>query len=174
VLAATARDLGEDVAAGRFSAALLEQLSQIQLNIPPLRDRSKDIPLLVDHFIEHYGHTLAKPVRGIADEALERLVSYPWPGNIRELENVIERAMILTRGDRLSTRDLPSNIVTTSGLRAEADDSLSLKRARRALEIDLIRQALRATGGNRTHAAKRLDISHRALLYKLKDYGIRD
>jgi len=174
VLASTARTLEEDVAMGRFRADLLDQLSAIRLDVPPLRERPKDIPLLVDHFIEHYRHTLVRPVRGIADEALERLVSYHWVGNVRELENVIERAMIVARGDRITTRDLPSDIVTPSTIGSHTHDNLSLKRGRRALEIDLIRQALRATGGNRTHAAKRLDISHRALLYKLKDYGIRD
>ena len=95
-------------------------------------------------------------------------------GNVRELENVIERAMMMTRGDRITARDLPRGIVAPSAPDGEADDGLNLKRSRRALEIDLIRLALRATGGNRTHAAKRLGISHRALLYKLKEYGIRD
>ena len=174
VLASTARTLEEDVAMGRFRADLLDQLGAIRLDVPPLRKRPKDIPLLVDHFIEHYRHTLVRPARGIADEALERLVSYQWVGNIRELENVIERAMIVARGDRITPRDLPSDIITPTKIGSHANDNLSLKRGRRALEIDLIRRALRATGGNRTHAAKRLDISHRALLYKLKDYGIRD
>lgn len=174
VLAATARNLEEDVASGRFRADLLDKLSEIRLDVPPLRERPKDISLMVDHFVEHYRHTLAKPVRGIADEALERLVSHRWPGNIRELENVIERAMMVAKGDRITTRDLPRNIAAPSTAAGEPSDSLSLKRGRRAVETDLIRQALRATGGNRTHAAKLLDISHRALLYKLKDYGIRD
>ena len=81
---------------------------------------------------------------------------------------------MVARGDRITTRDLPRNIAAPSTAAGEPSDSLSLKRGRRAVETDLIRQALRATGGNRTHAAKLLDISHRALLYKLKDYGIRD
>jgi two-component system response regulator AtoC len=174
VLAATARNLEEDVVQGRFRADLHDQLSVVRLDVPALRDRPKDIPLLVDHFVEHYRHTLVKTVRGIADDALERLVAHHWRGNVRELENVIERAMIVARGDRVATRDLPQDITTPSTSGAEAKENLSLKKARRAIEIDLIRQALRASGGNRTHAAKRLDISHRALLYKLKDYGIRD
>jgi len=174
VLAATARNIEEDVARGRFRADLLDRLGEIRLEVPPLRDRPKDIPLLVDHFVEHYRQTLVKPVRGIADDALERLVAYHWIGNIRELENVIERAMIVARGDRITTRDLPPDIVTSPTLGRSANANLSLKRGRRAIEVDLIRQALRATGGNRTHAAKRLEISHRALLYKLKEYGIRD
>ena len=159
---------------GRFREDLFDQLGEIRLDVPPLRERLKDIPLLVDHFIEHYRQTLVKPVRGIADDALARLVAHHWVGNIRELENIVERAMIVARGDRITTRDLPRDILTPSPLGPEAEVNLSLKRGRRSLEIDLIRQALRATGGNRTRAAKRLDISHRALLYKLKEYGIRD
>jgi two-component system response regulator AtoC len=174
VFAATSRNLEDEVEKGNFREDLLDQLGVIRLEVPPLRERLKDIPLLVDHFIEYYRQALVKPVRGIADDALARLVSYPWVGNIRELENVVERAMIVVRGDRITIRDLPSEILMPSTLDPAAELNLSLKNGRRALEIDLIRQALRATGGNRTRAAKRLEISHRALLYKLKEYGIRD
>ncbi len=174
VLAATARDLEAEVAAGRFREDLFYRLNVVRLAVPPLRERPKDIPLLVDHFLAHFRDTLGKPVRGISDEALERLVAYRWPGNVRELENVIERAIILADADRIGLSELPQNIVTPmpgAAMPGRATD-FSLRRARRIVEIEAIQRALRATGGNRTHAARLLEISHRALLYKIKEHGI--
>jgi two-component system response regulator AtoC len=172
VIAATARKLEAEVAAGRFREDLYYRLNVVQLEVPPLRERPRDVPLLADHFISHFRATLGKPVRAISDEALERLVAYRWPGNVRELENVIERAVILTEGDTITLRELPQNVVVADTVEGATPD-LSLKRARRAAEVDAIRRALRATDGNRTHAARLLQISHRALLYKLKEYAIR-
>src|SRR5262249_48853485 len=131
-------------------------------------------PLLVDHFLAHFRATLGKPVRTLSDDALERLVAYRWPGNVRELENVIERAVILVEGDAITLRELPQQIAFSENADAGAAADLSLKRARRSAEVQAIRRALRATDGNRTHAARLLQISHRALLYKLKEYAIRD
>ncbi len=173
VIAATARDLEAEVASGRFREDLFYRLNVVRLEVPPLRERPKDIPLLVDHFLAHFRDTLGKPIRMIADDALERLVGYRWPGNVRELENVMERAAILADGDRITLRELPENVVSPEPGEVGAGD-LCLRRARRALEAEMIRRALRATGGNRTHAARLLEISHRALLYKLKEYAIRD
>jgi two-component system response regulator AtoC len=174
VIAATSRDLEAEGATGRFRDDLFYRLNVIRLAVPALRDRREDIPLLVDHFFAHFRDTLGKPLHGIADEVLDRLVGYAWPGNIRELENVMERAVIVASGDRLGLRDLPDNVahpVDPAG--GEARD-LSLRRVRRAAEAETIRRALRATEGNRTRAARLLEISHRALLYKIKDYEIRD
>jgi two-component system response regulator AtoC len=176
VIAATSRDLEADVAAGRFREDLFYRLNVVCLDVPPLRERPKDIPLLFDHFLAHFRDTLGKPIQGIADDALAHLVSYRWPGNVRELENLVERAVILATGDRITLRDLPESVVPASNV-SPGDDAaphFCLKAARKSLEADLIRRALRSTGGNRTHAAKLLDISHRALLYKIKEYGIRD
>jgi two-component system response regulator AtoC len=129
----------------------------------------------VDHFLAHFRDTLGKPVRGIADDALDRLSRYRWPGNVRELENVIERAMILADGPTIVLACLPENIVSPHiDLAVDGTGDLSLRRARQSFEAQMIRRALRATEGNRTHAAKLLEISHRALLYKIKEYGIRD
>jgi two-component system response regulator AtoC len=174
VIAATARDLETEVGAGRFREDLFYRLNVVRLEVPPLRDRPKDIPLLLDHFLARFRDTLGKPVVTVTDEALERLVAYPWPGNVRELENVIERAMILADGDRITTRELPESVSSLVSPGTGGEGELNLKRARRAAEIDVIRRALRATGGNRTHAARLLEISHRALLYKIKEYGLRD
>jgi two-component system response regulator AtoC len=175
VLAATARDIDGEVSAGRFREDLFYRLNVVRVPVPPLRERREDIPLLVDHFLGHFRDSLGKPVREIADDALERLTCYRWPGNVRELENVIERALILATSDRITLAELPANVVSPeSGERPIRPGQLSLKRARRHFEEEMIRKALAATGGNRTHAARLLEISHRALLYKIKEYGIRD
>ena len=175
VIAATARDLEQEIARGRFREDLYYRLNVVRLHVPALRDRREDIPLLVDHFLGHFRDTLGKAVRGIADDALDRLSRYRWPGNVRELENVVERAVILADGPTIVLSCLPENIVSPHiDLAVDGTGDLSLKRARQSFEAQMIRRALRATEGNRTHAAKLLDISHRALLYKIKDYGIRD
>ncbi len=173
IIAATARDLEQEIAAGRFREDLFYRLNVVRLEVPPLRDRAEDIPLLVDHFLGRFREALGKNVRRVSDEALERLVSYPWPGNVRELENLIERAVILTDGDVIEPSHLPTmSAPAPEGAREDAD--FSLKRGRKVFEAGLIRRALAATDGNRTHAARLLEISHRALLYKIKEYGIRD
>jgi len=174
VIAATSRDLDRDVASGRFREDLFYRLDVFRVRVPPLRERRDDVPLLVDHFITHFRETLGKPVRTIADDALDRLVDHHWPGNVRELENVIERAMILADSDRITVADLPDGITAPrkrpSGPAPSGD--FSMRRARKRFETELIRRALDATGGNRTRAARLLEISHRALLYKIKEYGL--
>jgi two-component system response regulator AtoC len=175
VIAATARKLEADVAEGRFREDLYYRLNVVRLEVPPLRERPRDVPLLVDHFVAKLSDTLGKPVRGVSAEVLERLVAYRWPGNVRELENVIERAVILCEGPEITLRELPETLVAPpDAAETPSSGDMSLRRARRSAEIQAIRRALRATGGNRTHAARLLDISHRALLYKIKEYALRD
>jgi DNA-binding NtrC family response regulator len=172
-IAATARDLAAAAGRAEFDPDLLRRLSVVRMDVPPLRERREDIPLLADHFLERARTSLGKTLRAVDGETLDRLVAYTWPGNIRELENVIERAAIVARADRIMPGDLP---VSVAAPRADVGESrdLSLKRARHEIEAELILEALRRTGGNRTHAAGLLGISHRALLYKIKEYGIRD
>jgi len=176
VIAATVRELEGDVASGRFREDLFYRLNVMRVHVPPLRERREDIPLLLDHYLAQFRESLGRPVREIGDEALAKLTGYRWPGNVRELANVIERAVILASGEQITLRELPTELVSTAGAAPDsfAANDFSLRRARRAAESELIRSALRATEGNRTHAAKLLGISHRALLYKLKEYGIRD
>jgi two-component system response regulator AtoC len=171
-VAACTRNLAA-AGANEFRTDLLERLSVVNLAVPPLRERREDIPLLVDHFLERARNALGKTLRAVDGDTLDRLVDYAWPGNIRELENVIERAAIIARSDRITPADLPLSISAPRPDVGESRD-LSLKRARHELEAELILEALRRTGGNRTHAAGLLDISHRALLYKIKEYAIRD
>lgn len=179
VIAATARNLEREIAEGRFREDLFYRLNVVRLEVPPLRDRRDDIPLLVDHFLARFREQLGRPVRAVADDALDLLVGYAWPGNVRELENLIERAVILSDGETVEASALPRVVSTSVAAKAiaEGDDQnedLCLKRARQVFEAGVIRKALARTGGNRTHAAKVLEISHRALLYKIKGYGIRD
>jgi len=186
VIAATARLLEDEMRTGRFREDLFYRLNVVRLEVPPLRSRREDIPLLVDHFLARFRRDLGKPVRRISEEALGCLLQHGWPGNVRELENVMERAVILTDGDTIQASALPTLTsappapTRTEGDAREAGDAgaatedFCLKRRRQGFEAELIRRALEQTRGNRTHAAKLLQISHRALLYKLKDYGIRD
>jgi len=172
VLAATSRDLESDVREGRFREDLFYRLDVIRVEVPPLRERVEDIPLLVDHFIAHFARHLGKPPQTITNEALKRLVAHAWPGNIRELKNVIERALILSTGGRITLAELPPSLGEASAASPVAPGDLSLKKARARFERDWIRTALERAGGNRTHAARLLEISHRSLLYKIKEYGL--
>jgi two-component system response regulator AtoC len=142
------------------------------MNLPPLRERSEDIPLRVDHFLAKHGETFGKERVRLSEDALRVLVGYQWPGNVRELENYIERGLLLCEGDLLDVGSLPENLREKNGgvCIGIPHDSLSIKKAEEMMERELIRRALEKTGGNRTHAARLLEISHRSLLYKLKEY----
>ena len=174
VIAATSRDLDAEVRDGRFRQDLYYRLNVMRLDVPPLRERREDIPLLVDHFLTSAREALGKPVRSVADDALDRLGRYDWPGNVRELENIIERAVILCDGDRIRARDLPAALGSDAGAhRTSEPEDFSLRLAKRRAEAAAIERALEATNANRTHAARLLGISHRSLLYKLREYEIR-
>jgi two-component system, NtrC family, response regulator AtoC len=179
VIAATVRDLPQAVKAGLFREDLFYRLNVLNLRLPPLRERKGDIEALATHFIAKYNLRLSRHVKGIAPDAQQLLVDYPWPGNVRELENAIERAMVLCEGESITVEGLPELMVAPGGAASPpggqggaAPSDLSIKKAARALEEDLIRRALQKTRGNRTRAAELLEISHRALLYKIKEYGV--
>ena len=147
----------------------------VTLALPPLRERLEDVPLLVDHFLHKDGKRMARPRVRPSPEALKALVHYRWPGNVRKLEDCIERGLVLSEAGVLDLSCLPETIRRTIGVnRRESDlqNCLSIKSGVEALERELIARALKQTGGNRTHAVKLLEISHRALLYKLKEYGL--
>ncbi|HEU4988736.1 MAG: sigma-54-dependent Fis family transcriptional regulator [Gemmatimonadota bacterium] len=174
VIAATSRDLDAEVAAGRFRADLFYRVNVVRLHLPPLRERREDIPELALAMVRRFNERLGLRVRGVAPAAMRCLMEYPWPGNVRELENVIERAMVLADTEEIGAGQLPPEVVSpSSGAHPDADD-LSVKRRTEALEKALIRRALEQTGGNRTRAAKLLELSHRTLLYKLREYGLGD
>jgi two-component system, NtrC family, response regulator AtoC len=173
LVAATARDLESDVAEGRFRADLYYRINVVRIHLPALRERSEDVPELVRHFVDRFNRRLGLHVTGVTPAAMRALVEYPWPGNVRELENVVERAMVLTDGPQLAVEQLPTLAapVTRSDAAVSPLD-LSVKRRTEELERALIKEALERTRGNRTRAAKLLDLSHRALLYKIRDYGL--
>jgi DNA-binding NtrC family response regulator len=163
----------------------------VPIALPPLRDRREDIPLLVRHFIEKYNRRLGKKVEGIEDEALALLMGYAWPGNIRELENLMERSVLFADGPRIEASALPDSLREKGGAAAPvpiaavgplgaiaAPSGASMKeivrQAQAELERELITRALEETGGNVTRAAKRLQISRKSLQVKMKELGLRD
>ena len=177
VVAATLRDLAVEVAAGRFREDLYYRLNVVAVTLPPLRERREDIPALVDLFVRRYEekHRHARPrIEGVAPAAMQALLDYDWPGNVRELENTIERAVVLSEGARIEAGVLEDRIraVARPAPAVVPAQDLSIKKATRAIEEELIRRALVETRGNRTNAAKLLEISHRALLYKIREYGL--
>jgi two-component system response regulator AtoC len=179
LIAATLRDLADDVREGRFRDDLFYRLHVLAVQVPPLRDRSEDIPQLARFFAQRHAARHQLGEIELSDVAIEALVRQPWPGNVRELENVIERAVVLAdapvgRDSRVIDADYLGTVMNVHppGQPAGDVDALSIKKATRELEADLIRRALGVTQGNRTNAAKLLEISHRALLYKMKEYGI--
>ena len=174
VVAATARDLDAEMSAGRFREDLFYRLSVVPIKLPALRGRPEDIPALCRFFINRFNDTLHSGIKRISPAAMTALLAHDWPGNVRELENAIERAIVLAEG---ATLDVGHFALHRSG-RSSRDDSadaglgFSLKAAQADIEDRLIRKALSATDGNRTHAAGLLEISHPSLLSKMKRYGI--
>ncbi|MGD8269396.1 MAG: sigma-54 dependent transcriptional regulator [Desulfobacterales bacterium] len=174
VITATAKNLEAEMRRGTFREDLFYRLNVMQIHLPPLRERTEEIPPLCQLFIERFNGELKKNIASISPGAMSHLMKHPWPGNVRELENVIQRAVVLADQDALLPEHLPGSVVT--GLENGHLDTLfegfSLKEAQRSLEKKLIVKALTETGGNRTRAARLLEISHPSLLSKVKAYGI--
>ena len=177
VVAATARDLATAVKDGQFREDLFYRLNVLGIRLPSLRERPEDIPALAEHFLARCARLRAgTPLSGISADALAAMRAYRWPGNVRELEHAVERAVVLADGPELREEDLPEAVrepaPTAIPPLALPEGTLSVKRATRLLEAELIRRALERTHGNRTRAAELLDLSYRALLYKIKEYGV--
>lgn len=175
VVSATSRDLAADVKAGVFREDLFFRLNVFFIQLPPLRDRIEDIPVLAEYFISSVAQANKTEPLTLAPDAMRSLMAYNWPGNVRELRNVMERAVILCDGRKITNSALPSAVLAASDVLPAVSgqvEELSIKKAEEAIERDLIKKALLRTGGNRTHAAIILEISHRTLLYKLKEFGI--
>ncbi|MBT8494521.1 MAG: sigma-54 dependent transcriptional regulator [Deltaproteobacteria bacterium] len=168
IIAATNRDLSEEVRLGRFREDLFYRLNVVNLDMPALRDRGGDIALLAKHFVDKYARENEKQVERIADDALEALLGYSWPGNVRELENVIERAVVMCRTDTIRGDDLPSSVTPThsqGGMPAIPGNTLE------DIERYAILTTLEACGGSTSKAAHMLGISVRKVQYKLHDYN---
>jgi DNA-binding NtrC family response regulator len=179
LLSASSSDLNEAVAAGTFRQDLLFRLNVIPIQLPPLRKRAEDIKPLFELFVNQTAKRIGRPAPEATEEALDALLGFQWPGNIRELQNVAERAVVLAKGDRLEVSDLPLEIQSAGGstptlARGPFDLKVAGERAAGQAEKDIIRRALEETGGNVTQAAKLLGISRSTLQAKMKDYNLRD
>jgi two-component system response regulator AtoC len=195
LIAATNRDLQKEIGAGRFREDLFYRLNVVPISLPPLRERKEDIPLLVASFLDKYNRKLNKRIEGIEPEAIAALQAHAWPGNIRELENLMERTVLFCEGSRIRLEDLPEPLrrpaapaaagapatapvaASTAAVAAVSEDASMkdiVKEAAAALERDLITKALEETGGNVTQAAKKLKISRKSLQNKMKEFGLRD
>ena len=188
VIAATNRDLIKEVAAGHFREELFYRLNVVPIELPPLRERAQDIPLLVSHFVARFNERLRKQVVGLSEQAVEALLRYPFPGNIRELENIIERTVLLAEGPQIQVHDLPPNVwqptVQATGLakgpvvqETGRVPPTSLKEIVRQeterVEREMIVRALHEKQGNVTQAAKQLGISRKSLQIKMKELKLR-
>ncbi len=174
VIAATAKNLEEEVHQGNFRKDLYYRLNVLTIKLPPLIQRTEDIPLLCKHFIHRFNKILGKEVKGLTPGAMAQLLNYHWPGNVRELENVLERAMVIADDSQLLAEHLfleqtrPGSDIQVPN----TFEGLSLKSAQKIVEKNLITRALKKTGGNRTQSARLLEISHPSLLSKMKAYEI--
>ncbi|MFI5394800.1 MAG: sigma-54-dependent transcriptional regulator [Candidatus Binatia bacterium] len=166
LVAATSRDLKAEVTAGRFRADLYYRIRVVDIQLPPLRERCSDIPLLVSHILPRLNARLKRRVVSVDQPVMKLLTSAPWPGNIRELENVLERALILADGEYIGVQDLPPDLTAPQ---CHPEGSEDLRAAVRAFELQHIRQVLSATGGNREQAAIRLGVNPSTLYRRLKD-----
>lgn len=176
VVAATSKNLEHEVEAGNFREDLFYRLNVLPIHLPALIERSEDIPLLCEHFIERFNMKLGRNITGITPSAMSLLLQHNWPGNVRELENVIERAVVMAEEAVLGRENLPQKLVNQTKPAHSIEDifnGFSIKAGKEILEKNLIRRALEATKGNRTQAARLLEISHPSLLSKLKIYNIR-
>jgi transcriptional regulator with PAS, ATPase and Fis domain len=168
ILATTNRDLGREVAEGRFRDDLFYRLNVVPVTLPPLRDRREDIPPLVHYFLKRFSRQSASPVRRISQAALDVLLDYPWPGNVRELRNLIHRAVVLTPHEVLTPDDLPADLAApTARPRAQG---LVVGLSIEDIERELILKTLESTGGNKTRAARILKVAPRTLRNKLGRY----
>jgi two-component system NtrC family response regulator len=174
VISATNQDLESKVKDGSFREDLYYRLNVVPIKIPPLRDRREDIPRLVEHFVQRFSKENRKPIESVSREAMDQLVKYDYPGNIRELENIVERAVVISRGSTLTVGDLPF------GGRKPDDDNEeteggggALREALETLERRMVQKAMEEAGGNQSRAAESLGLSERMLRYKLKKYRLK-
>lgn len=178
VITATNKNLEELIKQNKFREDLYYRLNVVPIHLPPLREHNEDIPLLVNHFIKKYNHESGRQIKGIGPDALAYLQNYEWPGNIRELENVIERAVVMSAGAQIGTEDLPSNILSGKAeniLRSpleKENKTQSLTEMVEEYEKNLIYNVLRKCHGNIAMAARTLNIKRTTLRYKMEKYGL--
>ena len=169
---ATSRDLKEAIKDGEFRDALYYRINVIPITIPPLRERKEDIPYMIEHFLKQSGEKFAKPDLKISQPAYDSLLSYSYPGNVRELKHAIERAAVLSKDGTIETNHLPDEISSMREVILSISENLTLETGIRHFEKQRILKALNEAGGKRIETAKRLGISRKVLWKRLKDYGI--
>jgi len=172
IIAATSKDLEKEMKEGNFREDLFYRLNVIPINLPPLRERKEDVPLLAEHFLRQYVQKEVKRQIKISPQAMELLCSYNWPGNVRELENAIERAVTLSETEVISAKELPEK-VKEGALTSREEEGLAFKAKTDEYEKGLILEKLRSTGWNISEAAKQLKLSRQDLQYKIKKYGLK-
>ena len=173
VISATNSDLEQRVKAGAFREDLFYRLNVVLMSLPPLRERKEDIPILINHFLKRYAEENGKEIAGLSSEAQDVLLKYDYPGNVRELENIIERAVVIAREDVISVEDLPfSESMEETTESRKAEEGL-LRGSIEELEKKLIVEAMEKAGEHQSRAAELLGISERMLRYKLKKYGLK-
>ncbi len=173
VISATNRDLGQQVKEGAFREDLFYRLNVVMISIPPLRERKEDITPLIDHFLRRYSEENGKEIAGISSEAQDILLKYDYPGNVRELENIIERAVVIARDAVISIEDLPFHEAMEEGRAGGKSEEGILRGSIEELEKKLVVEAMAKAGDHQTRAAELLGISERMLRYKLKKYGLK-
>jgi Nif-specific regulatory protein len=172
LIVATNKDLRREMESGRFREDLYYRLNVFPIELPPLRERTEDLSLLVNHFIEKFNHQMGRRVRGLSGEVLDTFFSYGWPGNVRELENAVEHAFVHSQGVVIRLEDLPRHIVQEASTREDSPEKMK-DEALEALEKRLILQNLEEANWRRKLAAQRLGISPVTLWRKMKKYGIQ-
>ena len=172
LIAATNKNLEEEIRAGRFREDLYYRLNVVRVDVPPLRDRQDDIPLLADFFLKSYAEKNRKRLKGFTPRAVDVMMRHEWPGNVRELENVVERAVIMARGEMITPMEFPEILKGLDDEIKETTVNIEPGRTLKEVEKSMILRTLEETGGNRTHTADILGISRRTLQLKLKEYGI--
>jgi two-component system NtrC family response regulator len=173
VISATNRDLEQRVKEGAFREDLFYRLNVVVMSLPPLRERKEDIPPLIDHFLRKYAQENGKEIAGLSHEAQDVLLKYPYPGNVRELENIIERAVVIARDEVIALEDLPFRDAPEEAQAGKRAEEGLLRGSIEELEKRLIVEAMEKAGDHQSHAADLLGISERMLRYKLKKYGLK-
>jgi DNA-binding NtrC family response regulator len=176
IIAATNRNLEEKVRQGVFRLDLFYRLNIFTIQVPPLRERRDDIPLLIDHFLDKYNSMLDVAITGLTRQAISKLTQYEWPGNIRDLENAVQSAMILTQHGLIDVEQLPMRVrgypVSIEAELIEKDETSIIRKANSTVEKNLIEETLKHYGYNRTLTAEALNISRKTLFNKMKKYGL--
>jgi two-component system response regulator HydG len=168
IIAATNKQLEEEVSKGRFREDLYYRINVVPITIPPLRERREDIPLLAEHFLRIYSEKNKRAIRGFDEGVMQAFMQHSWPGNVREIENIVERMVIMSKGDTIALDGLPPALAGQQQEGKRTPSPTSLK----DMERDTIVKTLEKTGGNRTKTAAILGITRKTLQNKIKEYGI--